>query len=98
MRDDAFRIFEEFFFVVEDYVDDPKLRDPAKGDLDPEELTAGARKLLEHAGFDVLLKAEPTASSSSPVPPFCGLPDDGTGEEAKKTARQPSRVATSAAQ
>jgi hypothetical protein len=49
----AFQIFEEFFFVVEDYVDNPDLRDPSKGDLGPEELKDRAQKLLRRAGFEV---------------------------------------------
>jgi hypothetical protein len=50
---DAFEIFEEFFFAVEDYVDEERLRDPSQGDLGPEELKDRARQLLQRAGFDV---------------------------------------------
>ncbi|HZC69445.1 MAG TPA: hypothetical protein VE442_02005 [Jatrophihabitans sp.] len=49
---DSFQIFEEFAFVVEDYVDNPELRDPANGDLGPDELKERARELLRRAGFD----------------------------------------------
>lgn len=47
-----FRVVEGFFFAVEDYVDNPALRDPAKGDLGPEELKDRARELLRRAGFE----------------------------------------------
>src|SRR5437667_3232528 len=33
MEDAVFEVVEEFFFVVEDYVDNPDLRDPSHGDL-----------------------------------------------------------------
>jgi hypothetical protein len=53
MPDDVFRAMEDFFFVVENYVDNPALRDPASGDLGPEELKERARELLRRAGFEV---------------------------------------------
>lgn len=53
IEEPIFRIVEEFAFVVEDYVDNPELRDPSKGDLGPEELKASARTLLERAGCEV---------------------------------------------
>jgi hypothetical protein len=42
---EVFAILERFFFVVEDYVDDPELRDEP-GDLDEEQLRAGAERFL----------------------------------------------------
>lgn len=48
----TYRVLEDFFFVVDDYVDNPRLRDSAKGDLGPEELKQGARDLLCRAGFE----------------------------------------------
>ena len=42
---EVFAVLERFFFVVEDYVDDPELRDP--GDLDEEQLRAGAQRFLD---------------------------------------------------
>ena len=52
MEDAVFEVGEEFFFVVEDYVDNPDLRDPSHGDLGPDELRERARELLRRAGFD----------------------------------------------
>jgi uncharacterized Zn finger protein len=49
---EVYKIVEEFFFVVEDYVDDPRLRDLAQGDLGPDELKQRARELLLRAGFE----------------------------------------------
>jgi hypothetical protein len=43
---EVFSLLERFFFVVEDYVDDPELRDEP-GDLDEEQLRAGAQRLLD---------------------------------------------------
>jgi self-protective colicin-like immunity protein len=43
---EVFAALERFFFVVEDYVDDPALRDEP-GDLDEEQLRAGAQRLLD---------------------------------------------------
>ena len=40
----VYAVLERFFFVVEDYVDDPELRD--EGDLDEEQLRAGAQRFL----------------------------------------------------
>jgi Bacterial self-protective colicin-like immunity len=47
--DRVFEIVNAFFQIVEDYCDDPRLRDPAEGDLGPDELFAGARDLLARA-------------------------------------------------
>jgi hypothetical protein len=43
---EVFAVLERFFFVVEDYVDDPELRDEP-GDLDEDQLRAGAQRLLD---------------------------------------------------
>jgi hypothetical protein len=43
---ELFAVLERFFFVVEDYVDDPELRDEP-GDLDEEQLRAGAQRFLD---------------------------------------------------
>jgi hypothetical protein len=42
---EVFAVLERFFFVVEDYVDDPDLRDA--DDLDEDQLRAGAQRLLD---------------------------------------------------
>ena len=53
VADDAFRVFEEFAFAVDDYVDNPELRGHVSDhDLGPEELKDRARELLRRAGFD----------------------------------------------
>jgi hypothetical protein len=43
---EVFAVLERFFFVVEDYVDDPELRDEPT-DLDEDGLRAGAQRLLD---------------------------------------------------
>jgi predicted Ser/Thr protein kinase len=48
----VFDIVDGFFADVDAYVDDESLRDPAEGDLGPEELKERARELLRRAGFD----------------------------------------------
>lgn len=50
--DEVFNIVDAFFAEVDAYVDDPDLRDPAAGDIGPEELLARARELLRRAGYD----------------------------------------------
>jgi hypothetical protein len=42
---EVFAVLERFFFVVEDYVDDPELR--GAGDLDEDQLRAGAQRFLD---------------------------------------------------
>jgi hypothetical protein len=42
---ELFAVMERFFFVVEDYVDDPELRDP--DDVDEEGLRGGAQRFLD---------------------------------------------------
>jgi hypothetical protein len=43
---DVHEVVTDFFNAVDDYCDDPRLRDPAEGDTGPEELLASARELL----------------------------------------------------
>ena len=43
----AYRALERLFFVVEDYVDDPALRDPGSRDLDEVGLRDGVRRFVE---------------------------------------------------
>jgi hypothetical protein len=50
---DVFKIFDAFFADVDAYVSDPRLRDPANGDLGPDELRERARALLRQTGYDV---------------------------------------------
>jgi self-protective colicin-like immunity protein len=42
---ELFAVMERFFFVVEDYVDDPELRDPE--DVDEAGLRGGAQRFLD---------------------------------------------------
>lgn len=51
--DPVFNIVDGFFGDVDAYVSDPGLRDPANGDIGPEELRERARALLRRAGHEV---------------------------------------------
>jgi hypothetical protein len=51
--DEVFDIVDAFFADVDAYVDDEGLRDPAAGDLGPDELRERARELLRRAGHEV---------------------------------------------
>jgi hypothetical protein len=48
---DVFLIIDRFFAEVDAYVGEERLRDPASGDLGPEELRERARELLSRAGL-----------------------------------------------
>jgi hypothetical protein len=61
--DEVFNVVDRFFADVDAYVDNPAIRDPANGDLGPEELRELAAALLRRAGF--------------PVPEFGGLRASG---------------------
>ena len=47
--DDIFDVVDGFFAEVDAYVDNPKIRDVAAGDLGPHELKARAKALLDRA-------------------------------------------------
>jgi hypothetical protein len=48
---DVFLVIDRFFAEVEAYVGEERLRDPASGDLGPDELRECARELLRRAGL-----------------------------------------------
>lgn len=49
--DDVFDVMEGFFGTVEEFVADPKLRDPARGHTDENDLLTATSSLLARAGM-----------------------------------------------